>query len=110
MAHLLAREQFSREALEIGLHAGDGALAGELARRVLTDYAYLPDPVVSFNDWLRNLRDRRLRRAMEETTTRIQEAEAAGNDAAKQAELKVLKSHRIASMQIGAHLWQDKKK
>jgi len=110
MANLLAREQFSRELLEAGLHARDGVLAGELARRVLTDFAQLPDPVSSFNDWLRTLRGRRLRREMAETTAKIQQAEAADDTATVQIGLKSLKSHRIALTQMRSLIWQNKKK
>jgi DNA primase len=110
MAKLLAREQFSREVLEAGLHARDGALAGELARRVLTDFSQLPDPASSFNDWLQTLRKDRLEQEAAEIPARVRAAEAAGNEAAKVAELKSLKSHRLALAQIPSLIWQHKKK
>jgi len=110
MASLLAREQFSRELLEAGLHARDGVLAGELARRVLTDFSQLPDPASSFNDWLQTLRKCRLKQEAAEIQARVRKAEAAGDGAARDAELKALKSHRLASMQVSPLIWYKKKK
>jgi len=110
MADLLARAAFSREILEAGLHAGDGALAGELARRVLTDFAHRPDPGASFNDWLQALRRCRLEREKNDLRERVRRAEAAGDAPAVRVELKALQSHRVASKDLPPLNWQCKKK
>lgn len=110
MGRLLSLEQFSREALEVGLHAEGGILSGELARRVLSDFAQRTDLTASFNDWLHTLRDRRLQREMEEIAARVRSAEAAGDDERARVEQKALILKRVARKEVPSLIWRGEKK
>jgi DNA primase len=110
MTRLLALEQFSEDTLEAGLHARGGELSGELARRVLSDFAQRPDPAASFNDWVHTLRDRRLQREMEEIAARVRRAEAEGDHERARVEQKELILRRVARKDAASLIWQKGQK
>jgi DNA primase len=106
MAQLLSLEQFSHETLEAGLHAKGGALSGELARRVLSDFGHMPEPLACFNDWVQTLRRHHLQRERVEIVGRVQRAEAEGDDECARVELKALELNKVAWKAVGSLIWR----
>jgi DNA primase len=110
MAEILACERFPAEILEAGLHAGGGELAAELARRVLSEYAHLPDPVAAFNDWVRVLRRRHLERQERQVRQRLRQAEEEADAEGVRVGLKALILHREEMQSLSTLVWEGQKK
>lgn len=90
LAEVLAAKRFSADHLASLLH-GTPEISGELARRVLKEYAHLPDPKATFNDWVRALRRHHLRWEETEARRRLKEAETSSDRTRLRGELERLK-------------------
>ncbi len=109
LAEIVAAEAPSPDHLASLLHAAP-EISGELSRRVLEEYGHLPDPIATFNDWVRALRRHRLRLQEAEVRRRLQEAEAAADPEGLRRELAQLKALRQQMADLSRLAWEGGEK